>query len=119
MASVRSRIPADSVDATYEQLARMIAPLEQERARRLLDFFKMYPDKPLDEIESMALATIEKAISIPADAARQIEEMASSTGERRDWSEVITELVRTSNGDHEPADEAEAPAPRRSPRPAA
>ena len=109
MASVRSRIPADSVDATYEQLARMIAPLEQERARRLLDFFKMYPDKPLDEIESMALATIERAISIPADTARQIEELASSTGERRDWSEVITELVRTSNGDHESADETEAP----------
>lgn len=105
MASVRSRIAADRIDTTYEQLARMIAPLDQERARRLLDLFKMYPDKPLDEIESMALATIERAISIPAETARQIEEMASSAGERRDWSEVITELVRSSNGDQELADE--------------
>ena len=107
MASVRSRIPADSIDATYEQLARMIAPLDQEKARRLLDFFKMYPDKPLEEIESMALATIERAISIPAETARQIEEMASSSGERRDWSEVITELVQSSNGDQETTDEKE------------
>ncbi len=111
MASVRSRIPADSIDSTYEQLARMIAPLDQEKARRLLDFFKMYPDKPLEEIESMALATIERAISIPAETARQIEELASSTGERRDWSEVITELVRTTNGEHEQADEQQAQTP--------
>ena len=111
MASVRSRIPADSIDATYEQLARMIAPLDQEKARRLLDFFKMYPDKPLEEIESMALATIERAISIPAETARQIEELASSTGERRDWSEVITDLVRTSNGDQETTEEEETTSP--------
>ena len=108
IASVRSRVPADRLDSLYEELARMIAPLEQERARRLLDFFKMYPDKPLEEIESMALATIERAISIPADTARQIEELASSTGERRDWSEVITELVRTSNGEQEQPDEQQA-----------
>ena len=111
IASVRSRVPADRLDSLYEELARMIAPLEQERARRLLDFFKMYPDKPLEEIESMALATIERAISIPADTARQIEELASSTGERRDWSEVITELVRTSNGEQEQADEQQVQAP--------
>ena len=111
MASVRSRIPADSIDTTYEQLARMIAPLDQEKARRLLDFFKMYPDKPLEDIESMALATIERAISIPAETARQIEELASSTGERRDWSEVITDLVRTSNGDQETTEEEETTSP--------
>ncbi len=109
MASVRSRIPADKIDSTYEQLARIIAPLDQEKARRLLDFFKMYPDKPLEDIESMALATIERAISIPADTARQIEEMASSSGERRDWSEVITELVRTSNGEQTHADAQQTP----------
>ena len=111
IASVRSRVPADRLDSLYEELARMIAPLDQEKARRLLDFFKMYPDKPLEEIESMALATIERAISIPAETARQIEELASSTGERRDWSEVITELVRTSNGEQETAEEEETTSP--------
>ena len=107
IASVRSRVPTDRLDSLYEELARMIAPLDQEKARRLLDFFKMYPDKPLEEIESMALATIERAISIPAETARQIEEMASSSGERRDWSEVITDLVQSSNGEQETEEETE------------
>lgn len=117
MASVRSRIPDDQMASTYENLARMIAPLDQEKARRLLDIFKMYPDKPLSEIESMALSTIEKAISLPAETARQIDEMASSSGGRRDWSEVIADLVQSSNGGTGQTDEdsQEAPAPPPSP----
>lgn len=99
MAAVRSRLPADEIDSMYERLARMIAPLDSAQTRRLLDFFKMYPDKPLEDIESMTLATIKRAISLPAETARQIEELASSTGGRRDWSEVIAELVESSNGD--------------------
>lgn len=107
MASVRPRIPDDQIASTYENLARMIAPLDQEKARRLLDIFKMYPDKPLSEIESMALATIEKAISLPAETARQIDEMASSAGVRRDWSDVIADLVESSNGGNDQTDEAD------------
>ena len=105
MASVRPRIPDDQIASTYENLARMIAPLDQEKSRRLLDIFKMYPDKPLAEIESMALATIEKAISLPAETARQIDEMASSAGVRRDWSDVIADLVQSSNGGNDQTEE--------------
>lgn len=97
MAAVGARFSADEIDGIYGQLARMIAPLDSDKSRKLLDFFKMYPDKPLAEIESMALSTIERAISLPAETARQIEELASSTGERRDWSEVIADLVESND----------------------
>jgi len=94
MTAMRSRIQEDKIDSTYEQLARAIAPLEQDRARRLLEYFKMYPEKPVAEIESMALATVEREISLPAETAKQIEDMASQGG-NRNWGEVITRLVES------------------------
>ena len=105
MTGVRSQISEENVDTIFEQLARAIAPLDHDRARRLLDFFKMYPDRPVPEIESMALATVEREISIPAETARQIEELATGNGEgRRNWGEVIQQLVEAqpSQGDEKP-----------------
>ena len=57
MSAVRGIIPEEKIDETYAELAKAIAPLDQDRARRLLDNFKMFPDRPTSEIESMTLST--------------------------------------------------------------
>ena len=85
----------EKVDETYAELAKTIAPLEQDRARRLLDNFKMYPERPVSEIESMTLATVQREVILPAETARQLEEITTEQG-GRNWNETITRLVESS-----------------------
>ena len=94
IASVRGQLPEEKVDETYTELARAIAPLERDRARRLLDNFKMYPERPTSEIVSMTLSTVQREITLPADTARQLEEMATEQG-AGNWNDMITRLVET------------------------
>ena len=95
MSSVKGKLSEEKVDETYTELAKTIAPLEQDRARRLLDNFKMYPERPVSEIESMTLATVQREITLPAETARQLEEIATEQG-GRNWNETITRLVESS-----------------------
>lgn len=95
MSSVKGKLPEEKVDETYTELAKTIAPLEQDRARKLLDNFKMYPERPVSEIESMTLATVQREITLPAETARQLEEIATEQG-GRNWNETITRLVESS-----------------------
>jgi hypothetical protein len=95
MSAVRGRLPEDKADATYTELAKTIAPLELDRARRVLDYFKMYPDKPVPEIESMALAIVERSVILPASTARQLEELVEREGQTN-WGDAITRLIERS-----------------------
>ena len=92
MSAVRSRLPEDKLEDIYTQMAQAIAPLEQDRARRLLDYFKMYPERPLADIESMAFAIVERSVVLPAETARQLEQLAGSEG-TSNWGDAITRLV--------------------------
>ncbi len=89
ISAVSATLPTETLDDTYEELARNVAPLEQDRARRVLDYFKMYPDRPIREVVSMALATVERQISLPAETARKLEELAGAS----DWNTVLEGLV--------------------------
>ena len=93
MSAVRSRLPDDRVEDIYTQMAQAIAPLEQDRARRLLDYFKMYPERPVADIESMAFAVVERSVVLPAETARQLEQLAGSEG-TSNWGDAITRLVQ-------------------------
>ena len=95
MLAVRGQLPEEKAEETQTELARTIAPLEQDRARRVLDYFKMYPDRPVAEIASMALATVERSVILPASTARQLEEIAEQEGQG-DWSNAITRLIERS-----------------------
>lgn len=95
MSSVKGKLSDEKVDETYAELAKTIAPLEQDRARRLLDNFKMYPERPVSEIESMTLATVQREVTLPAETARQLEEITTEQG-GRNWNETITRLVESS-----------------------
>ena len=92
IASVRSRLPEDRKETAYEDLARAIAPLEQNRAKRVLDYFKMYPEREVSDITAMALATVQRDVTVPAETARRLEEIAADGGQR-DWGETIASLV--------------------------
>lgn len=95
MSATRSSIQEEQRSAKYEELARAIAPLEQERAKRLLDYFKMYPERPVADLQSMVFARVERQVILPANTARRLEEMASERG-NRSVDEVIAELVESS-----------------------
>lgn len=81
MTSVRGKISPDQTDNIYAELAKTITPLESDRARRVLDYFKMYPERSVSEIESLALASVERSITLPATTARQLEEIGLEEGE--------------------------------------
>ena len=92
ISAVRGQLPEGKVEDTYSELAQAIAPLEQDRARRLLDYFKMYPERPVAELESMAFATVERSVRLPAATARQLEQMVESEG-TSNWGDAITRLI--------------------------
>ena len=93
MMAVRGRLPEDMVEDTYTAVARAIAPLEQDRARRLLDYFKMYPERPVAEIESMAFATVERSVTLDAATARQLDELTGNEG-TSNWDDAIARLIQ-------------------------
>ena len=92
--SVRSTLSDERTESLYEELARAVAPLGQDRARRLLDYFKMYPDLPVEEVSARALATVQRDVTVSAETARRLEEFATERGQR-DWGDAIAELVET------------------------
>jgi len=75
----------------YVELARHIAPLDQENARKVLDYFKMYPERSVDQIEAMALTQVDREVSLDPVTARKLDELAQASGQR--WEQVITSLV--------------------------
>lgn len=95
MMAVHGLIPAEKIDETRAELARAIAPLERDRAKRVLDNFKMYPDRPVSELAHMALATVERSVILPASTARQLEEYIDREGEGN-WNSAITRLIERS-----------------------
>lgn len=92
MTAVKGRLSEEKAAETYTELAKTIAPLEQNTARRLLDYFKMYPERPISEVAAMALSTVQREITLPAETARQLEDMAAGQGSRN-LSDTITRLV--------------------------
>ena len=92
MSAVSSTLPQDSLDDIYEELARAVAPLEQDRARRVIERFTMYPDRPVSEAVSTALATVQRQITLPAETARKLEELAADSG-ALGWDTVLAGLV--------------------------
>ncbi len=87
------RLEPEEVDAKYPDLARVIAPLDGDDAKRVLDYFKMYPERSAAEIRGMALAKVEREVSLDALTARKLDELATGTGRR--WEDVIASLVES------------------------
>jgi ParB/RepB/Spo0J family partition protein len=93
VASVRAMGFSDEAEGKYADLARAIAPLDLDDARRVLDQFKMYPERPVADLTGMALAKVEREVRLDAATARRLDELATGTGGR--WEDVITSLVES------------------------
>ena len=52
---VESKIPEEEREKKYVQLAKVIAPLEQKVAKRVLNHFVVHPEKPVEEIKREVL----------------------------------------------------------------
>lgn len=98
MTAVQGRLSGQDTESKYVELAHAIAPLEQERAIKLLDEFKKYPEKPLGELEHRAFAVQRVDWNLPAPTVRRLEEMAERAGVPR-VEEYISRLVEEDKPD--------------------
>lgn len=95
--SVRSEISPQDAESKYVELAQTIAPLEQEEARRVLNEFKKYPERPLSEARDRALSSVGLELTIDRLTARRLDELAETTG-KKSPAELITYLVERAEG---------------------
>lgn len=87
-------LPENVKKEKYTELARIIAPLPQKEAKEVLDHFKMYPERPVEEVKEKALAKrtgIALRTYLPSRVARRLDEVAEDVG--RDLEELVPEAV--------------------------
>jgi ParB/RepB/Spo0J family partition protein len=85
------QVDPDEATAKYVELAKEIAPLDQDDAKKVLDYFKMYPERPVLDIKSMALAKVDREVTFDLETARKLDELARTAG--KSWDQVIDSLV--------------------------
>jgi len=73
------KLPKREQEKKYVELAKAIAPLPQVEARKVLNEFKMYPEKGIAEIEAKAssrLSGVALETYLPPKIARQLDQIA-------------------------------------------
>jgi ParB/RepB/Spo0J family partition protein len=76
------------------ELAKMIAPLPQHEAKKVVDYFKMYPEKSMEEIKEKALAKatgVALRTYLTPTMAREIDTIAEGKGLALE--EIVPELL--------------------------
>jgi len=90
-------MPSDRVEEKKIELIKAVAPLTEERAKKVVDEFKMYPEKPIEEVKKRALAE-ETGVALETylrpSVARRVREIAEKEG--KPFTEMATELVERS-----------------------
>ncbi len=91
------KLPETKVDQKKVELVEAIAPLREDQAKKVVDEFKMYPGKPIEEIKKRALVE-ETGVSLETylrpSVARKLREIAQD--ERKPFAEMATELLERS-----------------------
>ncbi len=80
------RLPSREFDRKVPEIVRAIAPLPEEDARKVVDRFKMFPEKTVEAIKEEALAK-QTGVSIKVYFAPKIGRALSQAAEERDISE--------------------------------
>lgn len=76
------------------KLVAAVAPMTQYEAEKILDYFKMYPEKPIQEVVSKGMAKLSGVAlqtRLTPSAARKLEEFADRRGMASD--EMLPELI--------------------------
>jgi len=80
---VRKIYPEDKIDDIRVMLVEAIKDLDYDDAKRVIDYFKMYPEKPIEEVKEMALARktgVKISTYVPPKVMREVEETAEKLG---------------------------------------
>jgi hypothetical protein len=80
---VHKVFPAEKIDDMRVMLVEAVKDLDYDDAKRVIDYFKMYPEKTIEEIRDMALARktgVELKTFVPASVMRKVEETAEKIG---------------------------------------
>ncbi len=80
------RLPSRELDRKVPEIVRAIAPLREEDARKVVDRFKMFPEKTVEAIKEEALAK-QTGVSIKVYFAPRTGRALSQAAEERDISE--------------------------------
>ena len=80
------RLPAREFDRKVPEIVRAIAPLPEEDARKVVDRFKMYPERPVEAIKEEALAK-QTGVAVKTYFAPRTARALSQAAEERDISE--------------------------------
>jgi ParB/RepB/Spo0J family partition protein len=80
------KLPAKEFERKVPEIVRAIAPLPEEDARRVVDRFKMFPEKPIQRIKEEALAK-QTGIAVKVYFAPKTARALNQAAEERDLSE--------------------------------
>ncbi len=80
------RLPTKEFDRKVPEIVKAIAPLPEEDARKVIDRFKMFPEKTIESIKEEALAK-QTGVSIKVYFTPKIGRALSQAAEERDISE--------------------------------
>jgi len=80
------RLPSREVERKVPEIVKAIAPLPEDDARRVVDRFKMFPEKPISEIKEEALAR-QTGVAVKVYFAPRIARALSQAAEERDISD--------------------------------
>jgi ParB/RepB/Spo0J family partition protein len=88
-------LPEQEQEKKYVELARAIAPLPQVEARKVLNEFKMYPERNVDEIEAKAsnrLSGVALETYLPARIAKELDQIAQE--KKTSIEEVLPDILQ-------------------------
>jgi len=80
------RLPTRDFERKVPEIVRAIAPLPEEDARRVVDRFKMFPERPIQRIKEEALAK-QTGVAVKVYFAPKIARALDQASEERDLSE--------------------------------
>jgi ParB/RepB/Spo0J family partition protein len=80
------RLPTREVDRKVPEIVRAIAPLAEEDARKVVDRFKMFPEKPVEAIKEEALSK-QTGVAIKVYFAPRIARALNQAAEERAMAE--------------------------------
>jgi len=92
---VKEKLSEEDLDEKRVELAKAVLELPTEDAKRVIDRFKMYPEKPIEEVKEEALARkagVSLETYLPPRVARELDRVAEEKG--LSMEEVLPDIVK-------------------------
>ncbi|SRR6266550_2850979 len=90
-----NKLPEKEKQEKYFRLAKTVAPLAQQDARKILNEFKMYPEESIEELQSRAgtrLSGVSLQTYLPPSMAKELDQIARERASSIE--EILPEIVQ-------------------------